>query len=248
VLIEHNLDVVAAADYVLTLVLEVGTPAGALWPAVHPWKSWRIRILSRDGGCLAGSDFFRQLLLFYPDNFRVEMPGDGHGRQGTGDGQQTTGANRVLELRLKMQTVSDFQAGDSDQSSVSVTAPTQMQEGDHYRYKKWVHLDRTEMREASMDAAMKNAQKLGQEAKRGTGTLSEWGYAVLAVNDSFLGLGELDFVVKKDQLLAFVELRTRETSRLRTHSIRHALEACPDSARGTLFLGTRRRRTAPSDR
>jgi len=51
--------------------------------------------------------------------------------------------------------------------------------------------------------------KLGED--RAVALYRDWGYEIIARNDSFPQLGELDFVARKDRLIAFVEVRTRST-------------------------------------
>ncbi len=66
--------------------------------------------------------------------------------------------------------------------------------------------------------------------KRARDLYRDTGYEILAVNDPYHHLGELDFVARKGSLIAFVEVRTRSTS-----SGGHPLESVkPDKQRKIL--------------
>lgn len=86
-----------------------------------------------------------------------------------------------------------------------------------------------------MQAEGKTARDLGAEGERRAVALyREWGYAILARNDAFSGLGELDFVAQRGSLLAFVEVRTRGSD-----SGGHPLETVTTSKRARILRSAR---------
>ena len=62
----------------------------------------------------------------------------------------------------------------------------------------------------------------------------DWGYEILTRNDAYHRLGELDFVVRKDRLLAFVEVRTRSSD-----SGGHPLETVTPTKQGKILRSAR---------
>lgn len=70
--------------------------------------------------------------------------------------------------------------------------------------------------------------KLGED--RAVALYRDWGYEIIARNDTFPQLGELDFVARKDRLLAFVEVRTRATD-----SGGHPLESITPAKRAKII-------------
>lgn len=89
--------------------------------------------------------------------------------------------------------------------------------------------------EFAMEKDKKIAQKLGKEGEQKALALyREWGYTVLTVNNVFPGLGELDFVVQKQQLLVFVEVRTRGIS-----SVVHPFDTVTSAKRSRMLRAAR---------
>jgi putative endonuclease len=73
--------------------------------------------------------------------------------------------------------------------------------------------------------------RLGQLGEdRAVALYHDWGYEIIARNDSFPQLGELDFVARKDRLIAFVEVRTRSTD-----SGGHPLESVTPAKRAKII-------------
>ncbi|MBU1410184.1 YraN family protein [Myxococcota bacterium] len=73
--------------------------------------------------------------------------------------------------------------------------------------------------------------RLGQLGEdRAVALYRDWGYEIIARNDSFPQLGELDFVARKDGLIAFVEVRTRATD-----SGGHPLESITPAKRSKII-------------
>ncbi len=70
--------------------------------------------------------------------------------------------------------------------------------------------------------------KLGED--HAVALYRDWGYEIIARNDAFPQLGELDFVARKDRLLAFVEVRTRATD-----SGGHPLESITPAKRAKII-------------
>jgi len=70
--------------------------------------------------------------------------------------------------------------------------------------------------------------RLGED--RAVALYRDWGYEILARNDAYPQLGELDFVARKDRLLAFVEVRTRATD-----SGGHPLESITPAKRAKII-------------
>lgn len=87
----------------------------------------------------------------------------------------------------------------------------------------------------TMEKDRQTAQKLGKEGEQKALALyREWGYTVLTVNNVFPGLGELDFVVQKHQLLVFVEVRTRGVS-----SVVHPFDTVTPAKRSRMLRAAR---------
>ncbi|MBU1070082.1 YraN family protein [Myxococcota bacterium] len=73
--------------------------------------------------------------------------------------------------------------------------------------------------------------RLGQLGEdRAVALYRDWGYEIIARNDSFPQLGELDFVARKNGLIAFVEVRTRSTD-----SGGHPLESITPAKRAKII-------------